>query len=293
MVKRNILILQLLRSVNTLLFRPFALVNDIAFLLQYENITGTYTQSCAPASEKGSNSYFSFASPRLSVQTLDFAGNDGESMRHKDVWRAIDTLAAENGLSPSGLARKAGLDPTSFNLSKRRTADGRSRWPSTESLSKVLDATGAALEDFTALVTGARAMPDARGRARTKIPLIGLAQAGSAGFFDDGGYPAGAGWDEVELPATNDPNAYALGITGDSMEPVYRDGDSIVVSPAAPIRVGDRVVARDNDGAIMAKMLTKRTASRIELTSLNPNYPPLTYATTDITWLHRIIWASQ
>jgi phage repressor protein C with HTH and peptisase S24 domain len=214
-------------------------------------------------------------------------------MRHGDVWRAIDTLAAEHGLSASGLARKAGLDPTSFNLSKRRTADGKSRWPSTESLAKVLDATGAALEDFTALVTGARAVPERSLRARTKIPLIGLAQAGSAGFFDDGGYPAGAGWDVVDLPSTTDPNAYALAINGDSMEPVYRDGDAIIVSPAAPIRVGDRVVARDQNGAVMAKLLSKRTASRIELTSLNPNYKPLAYPVTEIAWLHRIIWASQ
>jgi phage repressor protein C with HTH and peptisase S24 domain len=80
-------------------------------------------------------------------------------MRHDDIWRAIDTLAAEHGLSPSGLARKAGLDPTSFNISKRRTGDGRFRWPSTESLAKILQATGARLEDFTALVMGARTVP--------------------------------------------------------------------------------------------------------------------------------------
>jgi phage repressor protein C with HTH and peptisase S24 domain len=85
-------------------------------------------------------------------------------MRHDDIWRAIDTLAAETGLSPSGLARKAGLDPTSFNVSKRRTADGRSRWPSTESIAKVLAASGAGLEDFTSLVLGARALPEARGK---------------------------------------------------------------------------------------------------------------------------------
>jgi phage repressor protein C with HTH and peptisase S24 domain len=227
------------------------------------------------------------------VQNAESAAFDGVGMRHGDVWRAIDTLAAENGLSPSGLARKAGLDPTSFNLSKRRTADGRSRWPSTESLAKILAATGAALEDFSALVTGARTLPDRTSRNRTKIPLIGLAQAGSTGFFDDGGYPAGAGWEEVELPATADPNAYALGIAGDSMEPVYRDGDSIVVSPAAPVRVGDRVVARHIGGAVMAKLLTRRTAARIELTSLNPAYPPLTFPAADLAWIHRIIWASQ
>src|SRR5271168_5275208 len=199
-------------------------------------------------------------------------------MRHDDVWRAIDTLAAENGLSPSGLARKAGLDPTSFNLSKRRTGDGKVRWPSTESLSKVLQATGARLEDFTALVMGKRTVPDARPKGRHKIPLIGMAQAGSEGFFDDGGYPAGAGWEEVELPTTADANAYALSISGDSMEPVYRNGDAVIVSPAAPVRVGDRVVARATDGAVMAKLLTRRTATRIELSSLNPAHPLLRFA---------------
>jgi phage repressor protein C with HTH and peptisase S24 domain len=214
-------------------------------------------------------------------------------MRHDDVWRAIDTLAAEHGLSPSGLARKAGLDPTSFNMSKRGTADGRNRWPSTESLSKVLHATGAGLADFTALVLGARAMPEGRSRPRTKIPLIGLAQAGSSGFFDDGGYPAGAGWDEVELPQTGDAHAYALTISGDSMEPVYRAGDSIIVSPDAPVRVGDRVVARSAEGAVMAKLLTRRTATRIELSSLNPAFPMMTFAIGGVAWVHRIIWASQ
>lgn len=214
-------------------------------------------------------------------------------MRHEDIWRAIDTLAAEHGLSPSGLARKAGLDPTSFNISKRRTNDGKARWPSTESIAKVLAATGTGLTNFTALVTGARALPETRSRGRSKIPLIGLAQAGSSGFFDDGGYPAGAGWDEVELPTTADLNAYALAVAGNSMEPVYRDGDSIIVSPAAPVRVGDRVVARSAEGAVMAKLLTRRTSSKIELTSLNPAFPLLSFAVNEIVWMHRIIWASQ
>lgn len=79
-------------------------------------------------------------------------------MRHEDVWRALDALAAEYGLSASGLARKAGLDPTAFNPSKRLGADGRARWPSTESIAKVLEAVGARMEDFAALVTGATAI---------------------------------------------------------------------------------------------------------------------------------------
>ncbi len=213
-------------------------------------------------------------------------------MRHDDIWRAIDTLAAEHGLSPSGLARKAGLDPTSFNLSKRRTADGKLRWPSTESLAKILAATGARLEEFTALVSGARAVPETR-RGRSTIPLIGMAQAGAEGFFDDGGYPAGAGWDQVDMPATSDSNAYALTISGDSMEPAYREGDTIIVSPAAPVRAGDRVVARTADGAVMAKQLIRRTATRVQLASLNPAHPELRFSAAEILWMHRIIWASQ
>lgn len=213
-------------------------------------------------------------------------------MKHDDIWRALDTLAAEHGLSASGLAKRAGLDATTFNVSKRRMPDGRARWPSTESLAKVLDATGASLEGFAALVSGARALPAARTPAR-RIPLIGLAQAGTDGFFDDGGYPVGGGWDEVSAPEVGDPHAYALEISGDSMEPVFRDGDQIIVSPTAPVRRGDRVVARSARGEVMAKQLARRSARRIELRSLNPAHPDRSFELTEVAWLHRIVWASQ
>jgi phage repressor protein C with HTH and peptisase S24 domain len=217
-------------------------------------------------------------------------------LKHEDVWRAIDTLAAEYGYSPSGLARRAGLDATTFNPSKRRMPDGRARWPSTESVAKVLDATGASLEDFTSLVQGARALAGgAGGRAPAgrHIPLIGLAQAGAEGFFDDGGYPVGGGWDEVNVPDIADPNAYALEISGDSMEPVFRDGDIVIVAPAAPIRRADRVVVRTTAGEVMAKELARRSARRVELKSLNTAYPDRSFDLGEITWIHRIVWASQ
>ncbi len=212
-------------------------------------------------------------------------------MKHDDIWRALDTLAAEYGLSASGLAKKSGLDATTFNPSKRRMPDGRDRWPSTESLSKVLGATGASLEQFTALVTGARAVSS--GRPPRRIPLIGFAQAGGDGFFDDAGFPVGGGWDEMSLPEIGDPHAYALEISGDSMEPVLRDGDTVVVSPAAPIRRGDRVVARTMAGEVMAKQLARRSAKRIELKSLNPAHRDRVFDLTEVAWVHRIIWSSQ
>ena len=212
-------------------------------------------------------------------------------MKHEDVWRAIDTMAAEFGMSASGLAKRAGLDSTTFNKSKRRMPDGRSRWPSTESVAKVLDSTGASLEMFTSLVTGVRAAPAARQGRR--IPMIGLAQAGGNGYFDDGGYPVGGGWDEVAVPEIGDPHAYALEISGESMEPVFRDGDMVVVSPAAPIRRGDRVVVRTHGGEVMAKQLARRSARRVELRSLNPAHPDRSFDLSQVDWVHRIVWASQ
>jgi len=215
-------------------------------------------------------------------------------MKHEDIWRALDTLAAEHGLSVSGLAKRAGLDPTTFNPSKRHLGDGRARWPSTESVAKVLGATGATLEEFTALVSGARALSSgAITRPARRIPLIGLAQAGGDGYFDDGGYPVGGGWDEVSLPEIADPNAYALEISGNSMEPVYRDGDMVIVSPSAPIRRSDRVVVRTTDGEVMAKQLTRRSARRVELKSLNPAHPDYSFELNEVAWVHRIIWAGQ
>jgi phage repressor protein C with HTH and peptisase S24 domain len=209
-------------------------------------------------------------------------------LTHARVWTAIDALARRYGLSPSGLAKRAGLDPTSFNKSKRITGEGRPRWPTTESIAKVLEATGASFEDFTALVTS-----EARGRMAQPIPLIGLTQAGGGGFFDDGGFPVGQGWDQIRFPRVDDENAYALEVTGDSMQPLYRDGDILIVSPNSAARKGDRVVLRTTDGEVMAKILVRRTAKTIELASFNPAHPNLVVPVDRVDWMARIVWASQ
>jgi phage repressor protein C with HTH and peptisase S24 domain len=210
-------------------------------------------------------------------------------LTHPQIWRAIDALAARHDMSPSGLAKLAGLDPTTFNKSKRGASGGKLRWPSTESLSKVLAATGSTLEDFVALVTdaGTRAV-----RARM-VPLIGMAQAGAAGYFDDAGFPAGSGWEDIAFPEIADEHCYALEITGDSMLPVYRDGDRILVSPSGNLRRGDRVVLKTHGGEVMAKQLGRLTAQRIELKSFNPAFEDRHFALSEVAFVHRIIWASQ
>ena len=206
-------------------------------------------------------------------------------LTHSQVWTALDRLAERGGMSPSGLAKRAGLDPTTFNKSKRITADGRERWPSTESLSKALAATNSSIDTFVQLIgDGARGLQS--------VPLLALAQAGG-GHFDEHGFPSGKGWDEAALPSTSDEHAYALEISGDSMRPTYRDGDIIVVSPGAQIRKGDRVVVKTKDGEIMVKELKRRTSRTLELQSLNPNHVDRVLPASDVEWISRILWASQ
>ena len=112
---------------------------------------------------------------------------------HDTIWSAIDRLAERHQLTPSGLARRAGLDPTSFNKSKRLSADGRLRWPSTESIAKVLEATGATIDQFMSYMQPMQvggSLPEGAFPPQSgTIPLLGFAQAGTGGFFDDGGFP--------------------------------------------------------------------------------------------------------
>lgn len=209
-------------------------------------------------------------------------------LQHEDIWHAIDRLAEQCGLSVSALAKGAGLDPTTFNKSKRQSKDGKQRWPTTESISKILEFTGIGLNTFVSFMYD-RPMD----MASVQIPLIGSAQAGREGFFDDAGFPVGGSWDEIEIPALRDEKAYALQINGESMEPAYREGDIIVVSPGARVRRGDRVVVKTVSGEVMAKQLIRQTAHRVELASLNPEFEDITLMTTEVDWMSRIVWVSQ
>jgi phage repressor protein C with HTH and peptisase S24 domain len=218
------------------------------------------------------------------------ARNPKMILTHDQVWNAIDLLAENHDLSASGLAKAAGLDPTTFNKSKRVGPDGRLRWPSTESVAKSLQATGAPLEEYTSYATRGAKPPKYISRP---VPLIGMAQAGSKGFFDDSGFPAGSGWDEIPFPDLNDDHAYALEISGDSMLPILRDGDRVVVSPAASVRRGDRVVAKTTSGEVMAKQVGRLTSQRVELKSLNKDYDDRAFQLSELSFMHRILWSSQ
>ncbi len=214
-------------------------------------------------------------------------------LSHAGVWAAIDALAAQYSLSASGLAKRAGLDSTAFNKSKRFSADGRPRWPSTESLAKIMTATGATLEEFSELIGTPRSYRYRSAPSVAEVPLIGFAQAGGGGFFDDAGFPVGQGWDSVSVPGKVGEAAYALQVQGDSMLPLYKDGDILIVDPEISTHRGDRVVVKTTAGEVMTKMLARRTATHIELHSLNPEHPLRRYKLAEVSWIARVIWASQ
>ena len=209
-------------------------------------------------------------------------------LSHAKLWKALDALARREGTSPSGLARRAGLDATSFNPSKRFGPGDppRPRWPSTESLTRVLEATGLSLGAFAALADDAP--PES-----ASIPLLGLAQAGADGFFDDAGLPLAEGWEQTDLPRVKD-SLLSLQIAGDSMTPLYREGDKVIVDrEATDVRKGDRVVVRTIGGETLAKEIAAMNAREVTLASINPAYPPRALPRRDILWMARILWVSQ
>src|SRR5580704_544411 len=89
------------------------------------------------------------------------------TLTHEQIWTALDRLAERAGWSASGLARRSGLDPTTFNKSKRITPDGRERWPSTESVAKALAATSHSIDSFVALIGDGT-------RSAQSVPLLGF-----------------------------------------------------------------------------------------------------------------------
>lgn len=209
-------------------------------------------------------------------------------LSYVEIWKGIDGLAASKGLSLSAMAQKSGLDATAFNKSKRIAPDGHKRWLSMESLYKVLTATQTSLDDFIAL-SGQKVISSI-----PKIPLLGFAQAGKDGYFDDAGFPLNSeGWDAIECPMAGNIKAYALEVCGTSMEPVYREGDRLIISPDGEVRKGDRVVVKTIKGEVMVKELKRLTAAVVELKSLNPKHEDRTFPLSEIAWISRVLWVSQ
>ncbi|MCA0425624.1 MAG: helix-turn-helix transcriptional regulator [Proteobacteria bacterium] len=206
-------------------------------------------------------------------------------LTHEQIWQALDALASKHGLSASGLAKAAGLDPTTFNRSKRLTPDGRQRWPSTESIAKVLVATGETLDDFVLLVGPGRTV------SGPPVPLIGLGKVGPDSF-DSAGRPAGAEWDGLLPPSFPEGEVFALEVIGDGFLPVYRDGDALILSLTETPRRGDRVIVRMTDGLVLSGVLRRETARGPDLQPFS-GQADISLERRQVAAIYRILWARQ
>ena len=84
-------------------------------------------------------------------------------------------------------------------------------------------------------------LPLAAGRL---VPVINKVAAGYPRDFNDLDYPVGIADDYVRCPDMHDPNAFAVRVVGDSMEPKFREGDIVIFSPAAEVHNGDDCFVR-------------------------------------------------
>jgi phage repressor protein C with HTH and peptisase S24 domain len=193
------------------------------------------------------------------------------SFSHSQIWHAIDTLAQRHGLSPSGLARRAGLDPTTFNKSKR-VAAGKPRWPSTESVAKALTALDVSVDTLFEVCHDK--------------PGEGEAEKDKA----DGGV-AGRGFDAAALGLSMD--TYAVELNSDAYRPLYRKGDRLVISPSAPLRKGHRVVVKTRHGLVLLRRVTGLGATQVRMSTGLRNGCDVLLKRADVAFMHRILFVSQ
>lgn len=213
-------------------------------------------------------------------------GTRTTELTHDRLWAAIDSVAEHNGLSPSALARRAGLSSTAFNKSKRVTSDGRPRWPSTESLAKILEATGADLLDFVRLIAGTEAEPlgpigDAPFLPPPPSTTIGFSEASAT---DRGG--------SVRFPGA-EATCFAFSIDDATAAPLYRPGDVVIASLQVAPQRGDRVLVQTRDGRVTVRLFVSRNHRSHEFATPGGRHRRSRLPSADVVWVARILWASQ
>lgn len=211
---------------------------------------------------------------------------------HQWIWQAIDTLAARKSLSASALARLAGLDPTTFNPSKRFTSEGRPRWPSTESIAKILAATETSLDEFAELempdVNTEGAWPSDRSTADlATVPVVGEVRGAQVCDLEEHRVR------RARLSGQRKGAKFALSIGDRSLEPVYSAGHTLIARVVDVVHPGDRVIVKPQRAQAIPCLLLRSTSEAIELGAFNSDRQRQALDHASIDWIARIIWARQ
>jgi len=207
-------------------------------------------------------------------------------MKYNQIWLAVDKLAKLNNLSTSGLAKKAGLDSTSFNKSKRIRKDGQQRWPSMESINKILTVCNCDFEDFYKLGTSEEPVIK-----RNITPFCNITELAEENRLNEKGIVNIKKWSEINFPEI-DSGYIAVEINNNNYAPLYKDGDVIIVNTKCEIRKSDRVIVKNKNNNTNILEFIRRTSDSVEFKSINSD-KITTIKLFDIEWIKRIIWASQ
>jgi len=128
------------------------------------------------------------------------------------------------------------------------------------------------------------------------IPIINRVAAGYPQWFTDLDFPPGVADEYVAAPAElSDPNAFAVHVVGDSMEPRYHQGDVVIFSPAASVKSGDDCFVRfamaggPSDGETTFKRIFFDAEDQVRLQPLNERYAPTFVKPNEIAGIFRAV----
>ena len=201
-------------------------------------------------------------------------------LKHNEIWSAIDMLASINGTTPSGLAKKAGLDPTIFNKSKRISKEGRERWPTTESIALCLKSTGMSMGQFADLMT----------KSKTKGAL-NLPKSEISKIQDKKSFVSPTGHIDAKLRNKKtetteiDGKSFILKIDSKDYAPLYEKGDEIIATITNNFRRGEQVIVATKDGANIIDSFKKQSTHKLILDNNE-------IESKNINWTARILWKS-
>ncbi len=197
------------------------------------------------------------------------------------------------GFAPADLVSQAHLQRTPSDVRAmlmslaRRAADGNG-----PSLDDALDS--GALKQLVESTAGN--VSPARVNA---VPVINRISAGYPREFTDLDYPNRHADSHVSCPEVDDPDAFAARVCGDSMEPLYREGDIVIFSPQAQALHGDDCFVRLGDGESTFKRVfyedgppddEGRRPGIVRLQPRNELYPPKAYPAEEVEAIYKAVY---
>lgn len=207
-------------------------------------------------------------------------------MQYNKIWEAVDKLAKSQGLSPSGLAKKSGLDATTFNKSKRVRSDGKKRWPSLDSINKITEACNINMEQFLKIIDS----EESKICSSAIIPFNSYSQISTPNAWDNENLILRE-WNKISFPEAKD-NLYAIELDTKEFAPYYQHGATLIISQNSQMRKGDRIVIFNHDNSIIICEFVRRTAKSLEVISINDK-KEFSLDIPHIKLINRIVWASQ